>query len=123
MIEGQIDGTLFARISVATLMPDDSELELEAIIDTGFNGQLTLPQSLIEQLQLLQVGRRTADLGDDSMFTTEVHLGAVLWDGEPRPVMVLRGGKTPLIGMELMQNYRLTIEIQDGGAVCLEEIA
>jgi predicted aspartyl protease len=115
MITGQIDSSLRAFVTLEAVTSDDSTQSLTAIIDTGFDGQLTLPLEQIQKLDLPQIGTREIDLGDDSTATTEVYLGAVLWDGEPRPVMVLRAGQTPPVGMELMEHFRLLMNVHAGG--------
>jgi clan AA aspartic protease len=122
MMEGHVDPALRALISIDAVKSDDSTEPLTAIIDTGFNGELTLSREQIQELDFPQIGTRDIDLGDDSTATTEVHLGVVLWDGEPRPVMVLRAGDTPLVGMELMEQHRLTIDVHRGGKLELEAL-
>lgn len=122
MITGEVDTLLMAVIPIDARLPDESTQRLSAVVDTGFDGGLTLSREQIEQLDFPHVGTRKIDLGDDSTTTTDVHLGTILWDGEPRPVMVLRAGNTPLVGMQLMENHRLTIDVWRGGELQLESL-
>lgn len=46
MIHGIVVG-LQARMSLIILPPEGSDVEIECVIDTGFEGFLTLPPSLI----------------------------------------------------------------------------
>ena len=43
---------LEARVSVAVAGPSREFRELEFVVDTGFSGGLTLPESLIQELRL-----------------------------------------------------------------------
>ncbi|WP_339381736.1 hypothetical protein [Dendronalium phyllosphericum] len=51
MIHGTVVG-LQARMSLIILPPESSDVEIECVIDTGFEGFLTLPLSLITELGL-----------------------------------------------------------------------
>ena len=95
--------------------------KVEAVIDTGFNGALALPPALITELGLPFVGEGRAILanGDEEPFA--VYGVMVVWDGQPRFVETGAVGVDPLIGMALMDNYTLTIEIRQGGQVTIQQ--
>ncbi|MBW4693190.1 MAG: hypothetical protein KME27_15665 [Lyngbya sp. HA4199-MV5] len=59
---------------------------VEAVIDTGFSGFLTLPSDMISTLSLRWEGRDVATLGDGTSCTFEVYVGRVIWDGQYREV-------------------------------------
>lgn len=46
--------------------------------------------------------------------------GRVLWEGLERPVRVIASGDQPLIGMALLNGYRIMIDAVDGGGVTVE---
>jgi clan AA aspartic protease len=95
------------------------ELEVEAVVDTGFDGGLTLPQDLVTELGLPFLMRGTAFLGDGSRSTFNAHEGTVLWDGRPRRVTVEVADTEPLVGMKLMRESELKIEVVEGGLVSI----
>jgi clan AA aspartic protease len=95
------------------------ELEVEAIVDTGFDGALTLPSDLVAELGLPFLMRGTAFLGDGSHSTFNAHEGTVLWDGRLRRVTVEVADTEPLVGMKLMRESELKIEVVEGGLVSI----
>jgi len=53
--------------------------EVEAIIDTGFSGFLTLPPALIEYFGFPWKNQVRGELADGSEFSFEVFEGGVIW--------------------------------------------
>jgi clan AA aspartic protease len=94
--------------------------EVEATIDTGFSGYLTLPPALIAALQLPYDRTEVYTLGDNSNVAFDLHSATVVWDGQDRAVFVLASGSRPLVGMSLLQGYHLFVDVVDGGEVRIE---
>jgi clan AA aspartic protease len=119
-----INGTvvrLQAQIGVIVCLPGSSNLEIKCVVDTGFEGFLTLPPAAIEQLGLTYVARINANLADNSNVATNVYLVTILWNGVERDVAVLAMGRRPLIGTALLQDYHLSIDLCEGG-ILVDEI-
>lgn len=57
MITGVVNADLEAVIRVPLRGPNGQQLNIEAIIDTGFNGFLTLPPALLTTLGLPRLSR------------------------------------------------------------------
>lgn len=93
-----------------------------AVIDTGFNGFLTLTPSLIEALGLPWLCRQQAELADGSIQTFDVYEARVEWDGQPRAVEVEAVDAQPLVGMALMRGYELRMQIVAGGSVTISAL-
>jgi predicted aspartyl protease len=55
---------------------------IDAVIDTVFTGFLTLPITVITNLNLQLYSREDGTLGDGSMCIFDVYRGFVIWDGE-----------------------------------------
>src|SRR6266540_2608769 len=81
------------------------EIEVDAVLDTGFTEYLTLPSSLIAALALPYVTLDRARLADGSIVDCHVYEGVVLWDGQERVVSVHTAEGTPLIGMSLLFDH------------------
>ena len=96
---------------------------MEAILDTGFTGYLTLPQESIRQLGLRSVGQRTFELANGDLFDFQVYLGSVSWHDRPNDVLVLESDSVPLLGMTLLWGSRVTLDASTGGEVTIEELA
>jgi clan AA aspartic protease len=102
VIQGSVVG-LQAQIGVLFYLADRSEiLEIKCVVDTGFEGFLTLPPAAVAQLQLPYLTNLNANLADNSSIQTDVYLATILWQGVERNVAVLSMGRHPLIGTALL---------------------
>ncbi len=121
-------GTVAAEGSEALLgvevlsQAEASSLRVEAVVDTGFTGHLTLPSATVEVLGLPIIGSAESILADGSLVMEDVCLASVLWHGGERPVRVLVADATPLLGMALMRGSELRVECLGGGEVSLEKL-
>jgi clan AA aspartic protease len=94
----------------------------DAIIDTGFDGWLSLPPDLINQLNLSWKRRGRAILGDGSECVFNVYEAVVVWDGDVLTIPVDEADSEPLVGMSLMEGYQLTVLVFEGGCVELRNV-
>jgi len=102
--------------------PGQPAQHIEAVIDTGYNGYLTLPSHLVTALKLPFVGHRRGTLADGSVTRLDAYLATVAWHGQTKDVLISQAAGTPLIGMSLLQGSRLTMDVLDGGEVIIEEL-
>lgn len=121
MIHGTVIG-LQARMGVLLLPPERSRIEIECVVDTGFEGFLTLPPSVIADLGLPYLININANLANNASVETSVHLATIIWNGAERNVAVLAMGRRPLIGTALLEDYHLSIDFCEGGTVLVDEI-
>lgn len=123
MIRGTVSGFREALIEFTVLGPVDDTQEVEAVIDTGFDGMLTLPSDVVAALQLPWHGRGRALLGDGSESIYDIHHASVLWDGVLRRVLVDVVEITPPLGMGLLEGSELRIVVVQGGEVTIAPMA
>ena len=123
MIRGIVNGEREAIVQLTVRGSGGRAETIAAIVDTGFDGELTLPLSLVDALQLPILRRVTSMLGDGSAILHAVHRATVLWDGETRQIRVAALDSEPLVGMELLAGYRLTMQIFPGGRVEIVSLA
>jgi clan AA aspartic protease len=83
VIEGVVNANLEAVVTLPLQDTSGRTREVEAVVDTGFNGYLTLPPMLMEDLELPVVGDGEAVLADGSEAAFDVYGVTVLWDGQP----------------------------------------
>ena len=120
MILGTVNDTYEAVISLTVRGPSGQAREIEAVIDTGFNGFLSLPPALATELGLPFLTNESAFLADGSLVRFSVHDATAIWDGQPRRVYTHISNTTPLIGMRMLENYDLSIQVRDGGSVVIQ---
>ena len=120
MIEGAVNANLEAVVTLPLQDSSGQTREVEAVVDTGFNGYLTLPPMLMEDLELPVVGDGEAVLADGSQAAFDVYGVTVLWDGRPMYVETGAVGVDPLVGMALLEGHNLNIDIEDGGRVLIQ---
>lgn len=99
-----------------------STSETQAVVDTGFSGELTLPLEMIRRLGYSYAGTAGGTLADGSESQMDYYEGRARWHGEHREVVVIAAEGEPLIGMDLLVGSRLEAEVIPGGKVLIEEI-
>ena len=120
MIEGIVNAAHEAVVTIPVQGPAGQSREVEAVIDTGFNRFLTLPPALVAELDLPFVTSGRVTLADGSQASFEVYDVTVLWDGQPRDVYTYAADSMPLVGMLLLDDHDLNIQVRDGGRVVIQ---
>ncbi len=120
MITGCVTASREAVVSLKVCSPDGTQHDVEAVIDTGFNGSLTLPVTLIEKLDLPWRRRGQAVLADGSKSLFEIYDATIIWDGKRRRIAIDALDAEPLVGMSLLFGHDLTIEVMTGGSVLIK---
>ena len=113
----------FEPVVPIELVAENGEIHtVQAVLDTGFDGELSLPESLISELgfplyddfvSTMADGRKAKFLGYD---------GNIVWHGRRRSVLVLQNAGEPLLGMRLLWRNRITIDAYANGSVVIEEL-
>lgn len=84
---------------------------VQAWIDTAFNGELVLPQTLIDQLGLTKSAEIGAGLADGIVRPLNVYSAWMPWFREVREVEVIASaGQTALLGIGLMLGLELKVD-------------
>ena len=120
MIEGFVNANLEAVVTLSLRGPEGQAREVDAMIDTGYSGSLTLPSSLVSELELPYVLSSRATLADDTEVGFNVYRVTVLWDSRPRRIEADAVGSTPLVGMALMDSHSLYVQVRDSGRVAIQ---
>lgn len=104
-------------IEVTLILPNGQQIVIEFVIDTGYEGGLTLPAKVVAALNLPFYQRVSANLADDSSRMVDVHRTTILWQGQTLNAAVLAMGQRPLLGTSLLDGNDLSIHFEDGGPV------
>ncbi len=82
-------------------MPKGSSLDL--VVDTGFNGELCLPLSLLKKHGFVWRAIRKVELADGSRVDSDLYEGQILWFGKRRKVTALSTrSASGLLGTEML---------------------
>ncbi len=122
MMRGRVNESCEATLPLVIKNNAITQL-VDAVIDTGFSGFLTLPTDIISTLGFSWEGRDVATLGDGTSCTFEVYIGLVIWDGQYREIYINESETVPLIGMRLLRGYDLRIQTIEGGSVEIEPLS
>jgi clan AA aspartic protease len=123
LIVGSVTTRREPAIRLRLTGPTGQSEEILAVLDTGFNGTLALPLTLVAWLSLEREEASRVRLADGDIRPIDLYTVTVDWDGQPRAVFAFAMGTMPLIGMSLLEGYRLTIDAIDGGRVVIEALA
>lgn len=122
MIRGVVNAEFEPIVPLSIRRSDGKVFTHNAIVDTGFNGWLSLPPDLIAQLKLKWKRRGRAILGDGSECIFNVYEAVVIWDDTLLTIPVDEADAEPLVGMSLMEGYQLTMQVFEGGQVELRKV-
>ena len=123
MMQGIVDQNCEATIRLVLGNVDSQRQMIDAVIDTGFTGFLTLPSSVLADLNLRAYRREEGILGDGSTCVFDVYRGLVIWDGELRRIDINESDTEPLVGMSLLYGYRMQLDVIEGGTVTIQALS
>ena len=122
MISGVVNSDLEATVRLRLRGPGGQEQEIDAVIDTGFNGFLTVSPALVRQLSLTHLGQSRALLANGQEELLDLYEITLLWDGQWRTVEADAADTDALVGMSLLYRYSVYVEAVEGGQVRLEAL-
>jgi clan AA aspartic protease len=96
--------------------------EIEAVVDSGYTGWLTLPPAVIAALNLGWRSSGRGILADGSVSTFDVYQAKVVWDGRVRPVLADELDSAPLVGMALLRGYEYKMQVRARGKVSIKRL-
>ena len=120
MIEGVVNTAHEAVVPLSLRGTEGRTQEIEAVVDTGYTGFLTLPPALVDELGLPFAYVSRAFLANDDEVEFNVHDVTVLWDGLPRQVRAAATGSVPLLGMAMLDAHSLYVAVTEGGPVVIQ---
>lgn len=110
-----------AGIPVVTLRLGDRECT--ATIDTGFNGDLELSETLRASIRARFVGRVTSALAGGQQIEEDAYLVQLVFDGAlTEAVATFVNGDGVLLGTNLLRNHRLRIGFKSHNVTLEREV-
>lgn len=117
MIYGVVNSRREATLPLVVGNSSAQREVIDTVIDTGFNGFLSLPSEVITRLGLSWTISNSATLGDGSQTVFDFYTGTVIWDGQYRQIDIAESETEPLLGMAMLYGYRLQVDTVEGGRV------
>ena len=122
MIHGVVNFRYELTLPVVVGNSDGIREFVSTVIDTGFDGFLSLPSEVIIRLGLPWRTSNIATLGDGSQTLFDFYTGTVIWDGQYRTVDIAESETEPLLGLAILRGYRLQVDNVEGGIVKIEAL-
>ena len=117
MIRGSVIDGRGAVLPLSIRGPGGSNIDVNAVIDTEFSGCMTLPTPLATALGLVTKTGGTLVLADGTPRDSDLCIAEVLWDGAWHSITAWALGDEVLIGMNMLDGFRMVIDAVAGGAV------
>jgi clan AA aspartic protease len=122
MITGVVNAHLEATVRLTLHGSNGKTRRVNAVVDTGFDGYLSLPAALITHLGLAWDRRGRAILADGSESIFDIYLGSVVWDRRKRAIPIDEAGTTPLVGTALLGEHELKAVFRTRGKVTIRRL-
>lgn len=106
-------------LGITFVLPQGQQITIEFVVDTGYEGALTLPAQVVATLNLPFYQRISANLADDSSRNVDVHRATILWHDQTLNVAVLAMGQRPLLGTSLLNGSDLHVHFEDAGPLTI----
>ena len=122
MIRGTVFPNRQALLAVALLDTAGQFQPFEFVLDTGFDGDLSLPAQTIQTLVAVRLSPSIIELADGSRTTAHTWEATALWDGERRTVSIMESEGDPLLGMSLLWGNHISLAAKDFGDLVIERL-
>ena len=121
MITGRVENRQ-ALVAITYRLPDQPDLMIEHVVDTGFTGMLTLPVSAVAAMGLTFDRQERIRLANDGSDQVAFHFATIMWEGQEFVADVIATGTRPLFGTALMDRKELVIQFSDSGLVTIDAL-
>jgi clan AA aspartic protease len=122
-MDGNVDrSTLTPLVRLKLISARDEEIELSAIIDTVYNGEVILSENKIQEMGLEFLGTIDTELADGRIVELDLFRGRIKWFGRIQEVAVgASRSEDALLGTLLLSDCELDINFKEGW-VKIEEL-
>lgn len=115
-IYGHVDfSTLSPKVNIQLISSNDREEEFSSIVDTGYNGEVILPEVKIQEMGLEFLGTIDRELADGQVVEVELYRGEIKWFETIREIAIgsSKSGDA-LLGTLLLANCELNVDFKQG---------
>ena len=111
-----------ARVPLKVSGSNGRQHKVEAIVDTGYTGSLILPPRVVQILRLAWRSMDRFTLANGSECVLDVYVATVEWGGKLRTILVDQADTEPLVGMRLLRDHELKMQLRDNGKVTIKRL-
>jgi clan AA aspartic protease len=112
MLKGRVNRYGEPVISIQLILRN-RPARLTGVIDTGFNGYLSVPRRLLRRSKWLAIGTEKFEIATGALVEQEIYLGEAIFDGRRGPVYaVSTEAQDILIGTKLLRGKTLTVNFR-----------
>ena len=90
---------------------------VEAMLDTGFDDFLALPNHLVQRLGLVWSSRIPMHVATSELAQFDTYAATVLWLGNRLSIRAVQTQSEILVGNRLLRESQLTVQFWEGGSV------
>lgn len=122
MIHGKVDNDLQPMICIQLLDHAGQYKDFEVKLDTGFNGELGLPVSVLNLLEKTPFESRVVRFADDRSEIVNAYRVEALVDGKARSMVAMDfGSGSRLLGMDALPTWTGCVEFKVNGDVTIRK--
>ena len=112
----------FPRIPLTLALQSGRYQTLDFVLDTGFEGDLIIPPDLLPSLEAVHLGEHPFALADQTRRECPVYELRLDWDGEERRVEAVIMEGRPLVGIGVLLDNLIEIEMTEGGGISVASL-
>lgn len=114
IFDGFINERLEPIINNFFLVSEKQKIEVNAILDTGFNGSCCLPRNFFDEIPLQPFGNTKYELANGQIIYEKTFITEILLNNIPYFVEItFTDSNIALLGMEFIQDKIATFNLKD----------
>jgi len=112
MLKGKVNRHGEPLVAISLILRQ-RPVRFSAVLDTGFNGYLSVPAHVLTRSSWQLIGTETYEIATGALVAQEVYLGEIIFDGDRSMVYaVATNAQDVLIGIKLLRTKVLTIDFR-----------
>ena len=119
-MNGSVTDTLDGVVTLVVRGPDGRQSLFPFVMDTGFNGSLTLPAEVVQLLALPVLDTIDVTLADGASVSLRRVIALVDWHDATREVIAMQTDGDALLGMSLLEASHVSFHAVEGGEVRID---
>lgn len=118
-IDGYVDAsTLTPMVTLKLLSDYGEEFDVSSMVDTGYNGDMILPEGMINKMKLEYSGTSWGELADGAVSEMKIFKGRLRWFDTEKEILVgATRSDIALMGTLLLADCELNVNFKDSSVM------